>query len=325
MPGYKSIAFDAMTVISSVMHNPRRVPSMSPLIAFEATARLCSVTLAAEELNTSQSAISRHIRNLETRLSVQLFQREGRGISLTSAGRTYQEAVISALTSLQTAERRLTQVNRSLTIACSYSVSHLLIMPRYSRLRSLVGEDVTINVLTSNYEVQSVTDEPNADIVIGYKYGTPGGQPQKILTEEVIPVASPEYIARHKDVLDGPIESWSQLRFLEFAQGTQGWSTWQDWFRNHDVTLNSTPSDLFSNYVYLLEAAASGTGVALGWRGFFERFEKNNVLQTIGDRWMSTSNCMWAWSTQQGQNKKSVNLCMQFLSELFDEHSPPPQ
>jgi len=295
---------------------------MSPLIAFEAVARLCSVTLAAEELNTSQSAISRHIRNLEERLSVQLFRREGRGISLTAAGRVYQDAVTSALTSLQTAEQRLTQANRSLTIACSYSVSHLLIMPRYNQLRSRVGEDVTINVLTSNYEVQTVTDEPNADIVIGYEYKTPGGHPQKILTEEMIPIASPDYIARHRDILDGPIEGWSRLRFLEFTQGTQGWSTWRDWFRNHDVKLNIAPSDLFSNYVYLLEAAASGAGIALGWRGFFERLEKFNVLETIGDRWISTNNCLWGWSTRQGQNKKSAQICMDFLAELFDENIP---
>ncbi|NOD89856.1 LysR family transcriptional regulator [Ruegeria sp. HKCCD4318-2] len=71
----------------------RRVPSMSPLIAFEAVARLGSVTLAAEELNTSQSAISRHIRNLEERFSLELFQRDGRGIALTAAGKSYHAAV----------------------------------------------------------------------------------------------------------------------------------------------------------------------------------------------------------------------------------------
>ena len=40
------------------------LPSMSALLAFEATARLDSITLAAEERATSHSAISRHIRML---------------------------------------------------------------------------------------------------------------------------------------------------------------------------------------------------------------------------------------------------------------------
>ena len=168
---------------------------MSPLIAFEAVARLNSVTLAAEELNTSMSAISRHIRNLEERLSVQLVRRDGRGIALTPAGRSYQDAVASALSSLQTAEARLTQVNRSLTIACSYSVSHLVIMPHYNELRRRLGEAVTIKVLTSNYEAQSTIEEPHADIMIGYKFNTAGGQMRKTLGERVIPIASPDYIA----------------------------------------------------------------------------------------------------------------------------------
>ena len=301
------------------MNTARRVPQMSPLIAFEAVARLSSVTLAAEELNTSQSAISRHIRNLEERLSVQLFRREGRGISLTPAGRTYQDAVTTALTSLQTAETRLTQANRSLTIACSYSVSHLLIMPHYNQLRSRLGEDVTINVLTSNYEARGDVDEPNADIVIGYKFNGPGGRLQKILSERVIPIASPEYIARHKDILNGPVEGWKQLRFLDLPHGVLGWASWGDWFRNHDLTPNIAPSDTFSNFVYLLEAAASGAGIALGWHGFIERHLNIGAVQTIGDQWYQTNNFLWGWSTRQGQNKRTAEIGMRFLAELYNE------
>ncbi len=299
----------------------RRVPSMSPLIAFEAVARLNSVTLAAKDLNTSQSAVSRHIRNLEDRLVVQLFQREGRGITLTEAGQIYYDAVTAALSGLQQAEHRLTRVNRSLTIACSYSVSHLLIMPHYNRLRSLLGEDVTINVLTSNYEAQSVPDEPNADIVIGYECNRPGNQSRRILAEDVIPIASPGYIAQHKDTLNGPVEGWTRLRFLEFPQGRVGWATWEDWFSHHNIRPQNVSLERFTNYVYLLEAASAGAGIALGWRGYFERQHKIGVLETIGDNWYSTSNCLWAWCTQQGQNKRSAQICMQFLAELQDHPS----
>lgn len=241
---------------------------------------------------------------------------------MTAAGRTYQDAVTSAFTSLQGAEKRLTQANRSLTIACSYSVSHLVIMPHYNELRRRLGEDVTINVLTSNYEAQSNVDEPNADIAIGYKFSSPGGRLQKILCEKVIPIASPDYIASHKDILDGPIEGWKQLRFLDLPHGTLGWASWSDWFRNHDLTPNIAPSDTFSNFVYLMEAAASGAGIALGWYGFIERQQKIGAIQTIGDQWYQTNNFLWGWNTRQGQNKKAAKICMQFLADLFDEHTP---
>src|SRR5258708_2728873 len=51
----------------SSTHAGRRVlPSLVALRAFEAGARLGSFTRAAEELLITQSAVSRHVRNLES-------------------------------------------------------------------------------------------------------------------------------------------------------------------------------------------------------------------------------------------------------------------
>ena len=218
------------------------------------------------------------------------------------------------MSGLRAAETRLSQSGRSLTIACSYTVSHLVIMPNYARLRDLLGEDIAINVLIFNYEAQSIPEKPNADILIGYRFDGPGGQPQKILDEDVIPVASPNFISEHRDILAGPASGWARLRLLEITQSSLGCATWNDWFRAQELELGKTPDELFSNYVYLLEAAAAGAGIALGWRGFIERQLKNGTLEPVGDSWLSTNNCMWAWLTQQGQQKRSARICMQFLA-----------
>ncbi len=47
------------------------------------------VSEAAEHLHVAQSAISRQIANLEDELGVQLFEREGRNVKLTSIGKTF--------------------------------------------------------------------------------------------------------------------------------------------------------------------------------------------------------------------------------------------
>ncbi|RJX70141.1 LysR family transcriptional regulator [Vibrio sinensis] len=55
---------------------------------FEAVARLMSFTLAADELNVTQSAVSRQVRQLEDDLSASLILRKHRSIELTEKGQT---------------------------------------------------------------------------------------------------------------------------------------------------------------------------------------------------------------------------------------------
>jgi len=67
---------DSFDIKNDMIKNRYRVPSTSALQAFEAAARHCNFSRAAEELHTSQSAISRHIASLEARLDTSLFDRQ---------------------------------------------------------------------------------------------------------------------------------------------------------------------------------------------------------------------------------------------------------
>ena len=64
----------------------QELPPLNALRAFEAAARLQSVSLAAEQLHVTHGAVSRQIRALEEHLGVPLFVKEGRGLKLTDAG-----------------------------------------------------------------------------------------------------------------------------------------------------------------------------------------------------------------------------------------------
>jgi DNA-binding transcriptional LysR family regulator len=55
----------------------RELPPLNALRAFEATARLQSVTRAAEELHVTHGAVSRQLRVLEEALGLRLFNRQG--------------------------------------------------------------------------------------------------------------------------------------------------------------------------------------------------------------------------------------------------------
>lgn len=66
------------------------------------------VSAAAEHLHVAQSAVSRQIANLEDELGVQLFEREGRNVKLTSIGKIF---LTHSLAIVKSVDRAIEQVN----------------------------------------------------------------------------------------------------------------------------------------------------------------------------------------------------------------------
>ena len=67
----------------SATGSPRRLPPLNMLRAFEAAARLLSVTQAAHELSVTQSAVSELIKGGEGWVGVGVVEREGGGLALS--------------------------------------------------------------------------------------------------------------------------------------------------------------------------------------------------------------------------------------------------
>ena len=64
---------------------------MRSLMCFVSVAEMLSFSAAAEKLGISQSAVSRQVQLMEQRLGVRLFDRVGRKVFLTPAGRDLLE------------------------------------------------------------------------------------------------------------------------------------------------------------------------------------------------------------------------------------------
>ena len=78
------------------MPKPPPLPPMRHLRTFEIAARLGSFSAAAEELNTTQSAVIRTVKDLERLFRTRLFDRVHRGVRLTREGESYRADVIAA-------------------------------------------------------------------------------------------------------------------------------------------------------------------------------------------------------------------------------------
>jgi DNA-binding transcriptional LysR family regulator len=81
--------------------------TLEQLRIFVAVAEREHVTRAAAALNLTQSATSAAIQALERRYGARLFDRVGRGISLTETGRVFLEEARAVLARAAAAERAL--------------------------------------------------------------------------------------------------------------------------------------------------------------------------------------------------------------------------
>lgn len=81
-------------------NGPLAAPLQS-LLFFESAVRHLNFTLVADELGTSQPAVSQRIAALEKDLGTLLFLRAHRGVTVTADGAALHEAVCEHLAALQ--------------------------------------------------------------------------------------------------------------------------------------------------------------------------------------------------------------------------------
>ncbi len=109
----------------------RNLPPLNWLKAFESVARNKSFSLAARELNVTQSAISQHIKLLEHQLKATLFIRKSNQIILTDKAREYLPSLSHAFVTLENAtESTFGNQNNVVNIQCDVAFSSLFIAPR---------------------------------------------------------------------------------------------------------------------------------------------------------------------------------------------------
>ena len=300
--------------------NRYRIPSTSALQAFEAAARYCNFSRAAEELHTSQSAISRHIATLESRLDTSLFDRHHRRrLVLTHQGEQFYRAVVSGLDNIQAALDAISGARNAeeITIACTHENSHLILLPRFDALQQAMGADKTIRVMTYEYDAMQRSLDPRVDITIQYDVARIDPDDRKaIIREAVRPVVSPAFFQQHRDILQAPVREWSDLPFLELSKSNYGWATWEDWFALQEVGERRPDYQHFNNYIYLLEAAAAGKGVALGWRGLIDRYIESGVLLEVGPDYAESERAIYAVLTEHGREKPLARHCLDCLARL---------
>lgn len=239
------------------MDHSLSLPPLDTLRAFEAAARSGSFSGAAETLNLTHGAVSRQVAKLEHWLGLRVFERQARGVSLTPEGQRLFQRTQEAFSLFADSADRWSEPRGAAVVRFSAtpSVCSLWLMPRWQRLET--GDPALRIVLQVDHRRVDLEEE-GIDLAIRCgRGGAPGRVSVQLFEEWCYPVASPE-LARA--IGEGKPERFLDQPLIHDSDA----AGWRAWFNAQGLDFRPRQQDRrFEDYNLVLDAAASGLGVAL--------------------------------------------------------------
>lgn len=253
----------------------RRLPPFAAIRAFEAAARHGSFTLAADELNVTQSAISHQVKRLEEFLDTPLFVRSPQGLALAPAGQDYLGELTGILDRLDASTRRVCHPNQAdlLRIRATPAFTTRWLLPRMHRFQSKHPD--------LDYEIANglpPTDFSQGDVDVFIHWSTDpvaGARVEPFFKSARAPVASPAFLQR-APAIEAPADLLAVT--LLHDKVLDGWT---QWFESCGVVPPAgRRGPRFAHCELALQAAESGQGVALPYAALIPReLESGGLIQ----------------------------------------------
>ncbi|MEX0923584.1 MAG: transcriptional regulator GcvA [Rhodovibrionaceae bacterium] len=245
--------------------DPGRLPSLNALRAFEAAARLGSLTRAAEELHVTTAAVSHQIKALENDLGLKLLRRVGREIAPSEAAEPGLDSLREGFDLLHQAVRRMRArpSGRSLTISIAPSLAALWLIPRLERFSTAhPGIGILLDTKWGR------TDFARSPVDLAIRYG-PGGYQgyfsRQLFIEEFFPVCAPRLLEGARPLRQPEDLRHHSLIHVNYVHADENWRDWPMWLSAAGVTGIDPEQGLHFYQTDLgLRAAVAGQGVALG-------------------------------------------------------------
>jgi len=248
----------------------RNVPDtyiLAALPAFEAVARLGSITRAARELSLTQSGLSRRISTLEADLGVALFTRRGRSLAITGDGLRLSKAAGETLRLVEQMRHSLGgSIAGSIRVGVLPSIGSIWLAPRLAAF-AVAQPSISINVTTIDADFSNAPKDPvnwdpsSIDIAITWGRGNWRSLVVHPLIEErMLPVCSPGLAEQYS--VSSMFGLWNAPR-LGHTTRADAWSAYAAGMHAKIPALVTPIRVEFEHFFLMLEAARAGAGVAL--------------------------------------------------------------
>lgn len=238
---------------------PRRfLPSIASLRALEALDRLGSATAVAEELDQTQSAVSRQLQSLQDQLGGTLMVRQGRSLKLTPEAIDYASEIRTALNRISQASMKFATnpAGGALSLAILPTFGMRWLVPRLPAF-ARAHPEVTLNLSTRVQNVNFTREAFDAAIIFG--------DPDEIATpflrlrrEVVVAVCAPGLVGA------APLKSCDALRKMPLLHIESRPDAWRAWFAAHGSQAAPPATGMiYDQFSTIMQAALHGLGVAL--------------------------------------------------------------
>lgn len=239
----------------------RDLPPLNALRAFEATARLNSVSQAAEQLHVTHGAVSRQLKVLEEHLGVGLFIKDGRGLKLTDAGVRLRDASAEAFDRLRNVCNEVSRASSDapFVLGCSGSLLARWFIPRLGRLNADLP-DLRLHLSAGEGDLDPRRPGLDALLIFAEPPWPADMQVFELASERIGPVLSPRF-ARYETLRRADAMTLLDEPLLQTMSRLQAWPSWA---KQNGIDPDAlTYGQGFEHLYYLLEAAVAGLGVAI--------------------------------------------------------------
>lgn len=285
-------------------------PSLNALRAFEAVARTGKVTLAAEELSVTPSAVSRQVKALEAVLGVRLLSGPKHRWELTAAGRELAPQLTDAFGRIHAAVRGLRQEGEDLHVAVNASISVKWLIPRLPGFQAR-HPDIRLHLTEL---APHATSHRDAHAVVRIVPASRLSDPNcaAFMRNALGAVMSPACAARAEgDLLKAPR--------LAAATHPEAWPVFAELA---GLELPNVAERPFAHVHFVMDAALAGLGAAvLSWPLCVDEVRSGRLVAPAG---FHRSASAFALLTQPGADSRALRRFRDWLVEEGARTPEPP-
>lgn len=293
----------------------KRLPSFNALRCLEAVKETGSISMAAERLSVSHSAVSQQLKHLQDWTGRPLIVRKGRSVALTSAGETLANVVGASFDAIRHELDVLpTRFKQPVSVAAAPVIAEKIILPALSRFSHEQPEIVLhLSLALTDHRIN-----PAADIEISFQ------KRDQMLTRETVflpgtaqPVAAPSLVEKY----GGNLEQTLYEAPLISDEDSRMWTIWFRENMSPEAQTNTRARLFFEGSLLMQRAAIEGLGVALARSAAISDELEQGRLIALSPQMIDHN---WAYImriSQKTSNEPETMRVAQWLRSLADMNS----